>query len=73
MTNKLHAKIASLPDRENVVYEIYLGTDQVAEVSNEPDTGMRIEIFNCQHANGWDFDFNEFNLLVEQAKKNISA
>ncbi|CAX59724.1 hypothetical protein ABEI05_00550 [Erwinia billingiae] len=73
MTNKLHAQIASLPDRENVVYEIYLGTDQVAEVSNEPDTGMRIEIFNCQHANSWDLDFNEFNILVEQSKKNISA
>ncbi|MGD8106438.1 hypothetical protein ACQE32_07195 [Pantoea sp. FN0302] len=71
MKNKLHAQLASLSDRENVVYEIYLDTDQVAEISNEPDEEMRIEIFNCPNAQGWNFDFNEFTNLLEQANKNL--
>ncbi|WP_339275365.1 hypothetical protein [Enterobacter asburiae] len=73
MKNKLHAQIASLPDRENVVYEIYLDTDQVAEISNEPDAGMCIEIFNCPNARSWSFELEEFNFLIEQAKNNFSA
>lgn len=72
MTNKLTAQIASLPDRENVVYEIYSGADQVAEISNEPDVGLRIEIFSCADGGIWNLDFNEFRLLVEQAEKNIT-
>ncbi len=70
--NKLTAQLASVPDRDNVVYEIYSGSVQVAEVSNEPDTGLRIEIFSCPDPSRiWSFDFNEFHALVEQAKRNI--
>lgn len=69
---KLTAQIASLPDRENVVYEIYAGSDQVAEISNEPDVGLRIDIFTCPNGGCWSFDFNEFRALIEQAEKNIS-
>lgn len=70
--NKLTAQIASLPDRDNVVYEIYFGTDQVAEISNEPDMGLRIEIFAASANGSWNFDFNEFRALVEQAERNIT-
>lgn len=70
--NTLTAQLASVPDRENVVYEIYSGSVQVAEVSNEPDAGVRMEIFPCPDQNGiWNFDFNEFHALVEQARQNI--
>lgn len=69
---KLTSQIISLPDRENVVYEIYAGSDQVAEISNEPDMGLRIEIFTCPNAGYWSFDFNEFLNIIEQAKRNIS-
>lgn len=69
--NKLTAQIVSLPDRENVVYEIYSGTNQVAEISNEPDIGLRIEIFNSADGS-WNFNFNEFRALVEQAERNLT-
>ncbi|RJF54263.1 hypothetical protein [Serratia inhibens] len=71
MINRLTAQIASLPDRENVVYEIYFGANQVAEISNEPDSGMRIEIFTCPDSGSWNFSFNEFRSLVEQAERNL--
>ena len=72
MTNKLTAQIASLPDRENVVYEIYCDSNQVAEISNEPGIGLRIDIFNCPDEGGWSFNFKEFQSFVEQAERNIS-
>lgn len=72
--NKLTAQLASVPGRENVVYEIYSGSVQVAEVSNEPDIGLRIEIFPCPEPSRiWSFDFNEFHAFVEQAKRNIAV
>lgn len=72
MTNKLTAHVASLPDRENVVYEIYCGINQVAEISNEPGVGLRIEIFSCPEEVTWNFSFHEFHSLIEQAKRNIT-
>ncbi|PWC22442.1 hypothetical protein DDT52_04165 [Brenneria roseae subsp. roseae] len=72
MTSKLTAQIASLPDRDNVVYEIYYGANQVAEISNEPDLGLRIEIFTCPDGGSWSFNFNEFRSLIEQAERNIT-
>ncbi|WP_315710638.1 hypothetical protein [Brenneria uluponensis] len=72
MTSKLTAQIASLPDRDNVVYEIYYGTNQVAEISNEPDLGLQIEIFTCSDGGNWIFNFNEFRSLIEQAEINIT-
>lgn len=71
INTKLIAQIASLQDRENVVYEIYCGTDQVAEISNEPGIGPRIEIFSCPNGGIWDFELQEFLSFVEQSKKNI--
>lgn len=70
--NKLTAQIASLPDRENVVYEIYSDNDQVAEISNEPEDGLRIEIYACPDGGSWNFDFSEFSSLISKAKANIS-
>lgn len=70
MKSKLRSQVASLPDRDNVVFEIYQDSNQVAEVSNEPGEGLRIEISNCTNGS-WSFDFNEFQGLLEQAKKNI--
>ena len=69
--NKLTAQIASLPDRENVVYEIYFGSDQVAEISNEPEDGLRIEIFTCPNGGIWNFDFKEFSSLIIKAETNL--
>lgn len=69
MNIKLTAQIASLQDRENVVYEIYCGTDQVAEISNEPDIGPRIEIFSCPNGGIWNFELQEFCLLLSNPRK----
>lgn len=72
MMRKLTAHVASLPDRENVVYEIYYGPNQVAEISNELGSDLQIEIYSCPDKVAWSFSFNEFRSLIEQAERNIT-
>ena len=72
MNKKLTAVVASVPDRDNVVYEIYYGRDQVVEISNELESGLQIEIFAPHDGGSWQLNFNEFRELIEQAEKNIS-
>ncbi|MEY8712311.1 hypothetical protein ABDM77_16830 [Mangrovibacter phragmitis] len=67
---ELTSQITSLPDRESVVCEIYAGSEQVAEISNESGEGLRIEIFNSPDG-AWSFDLDTFSSLVEQGKKSI--
>lgn len=69
INTKLTAQIASVQDRENVVYEIYCGTDQVAEISNEPGIGPRIEIFSCPNGGIWDLNYKNFYLLLSNPRK----
>jgi len=70
MKSTLMAQIASLPDRENVVYEIFSGTNQVAEISNEPGIGLRIEIFTWTDGI-WDLDLVQFQEIIENSRKRI--
>ncbi|BCZ84394.1 hypothetical protein PTKU64_80690 [Paraburkholderia terrae] len=42
---KLEAMVSSPPDRENVVFEVWCGNQQVAEVSKEPGQDYEIELY----------------------------
>lgn len=67
----LTLQIASLPDKENVVSEIWLGNDQVAEVSNEDGQTIRIEIFSPPDRGIWSFDLDVFETILAEAKNNL--
>jgi hypothetical protein len=67
----LTLQIASLPDRENTVSEIWFGNDQVAEVSNEGDGTALIEIFPAPTGGVWSFDLNAFQEILAEAKGNL--
>lgn len=43
--NILSTVITSPPDRENCVFEIWVGARQLAEVSHEPGRPIEIEIY----------------------------
>lgn len=67
---KLNSQLANWPDRENAVYDIYENTEQVAEISNEPGEGLKIDIFPSPDGS-WHFCFNEFLSLLEEVGKNL--
>ena len=68
----LSLQIASLPDREKVVAEIWLKDVQVAEVSNEDGRGLMIEIYPAPaNAKSWAFEFGEFIDVLKKAAEGI--
>jgi hypothetical protein len=67
----LTLQIASLPDKENVVSEIWFGNDQVAEVSSENSKTIQIEIFPAPNFGAWSFDLEAFQTVLADAKSNL--
>jgi hypothetical protein len=68
--SNLSSMITSPPDRENLVFEIWSGDSQLAEVSHEPGKAIEIEIYPPVKG-GWNFELEEFMSLLNQAIKNL--
>lgn len=67
----LSSLMSSPPDRENLVFEIWLGPDQLAEVSHEPGRSVEIEIYPPVEGGKWSFELEGFMTLLSQAVKNL--
>lgn len=68
-----NVQLASVPDRENLVAEVFFGTDMVAELSNESSDEFRIEIYPARNGKEWTFDFEEFLKALQIAKMRLSC
>jgi len=64
--------VNSLPDRENLVAEIYYKNYQVAEISQETDESI-IQIYSYKEKDCWEFLLEEFQKVIEEAKKKLLA
>ena len=69
--NQLTIQMTSVPDRENIVAEIWFGNDQVGEVSSDLDGKLVIEIYAHPAGGAWSFDFGEFQLILNRARDNL--
>ena len=67
----LTLQVTSLPDREKPVCEIWFGNDQVAEVSNENEDTVLIEIFPAPTGEGWCFNLDTLQAILIEAKNNM--
>lgn len=54
-----------------MVFEIWLGTHQLAEVSHEPERPVAIEIYPPAEGGKWSFELEEFMSLLNQAVKSL--
>lgn len=62
--------IASVPDRDGVVAEIWLGDAQVAELST--DSGpLRLELYLNPSGQPWRLDYEEFIEMLTRAKERL--
>ena len=71
MTTKLTLQIASLPDREYVVAEIWYGDVQWGELSQEQGSLLTLEIYPNPTGNPWAFEFNDVVEILAQAKRRL--
>lgn len=71
---KLKVQIASVPDRDNLVAEIWVGDQQLAEVSQETGT-LKIEIYQrTGEARGiWEIEFDELVNALQEARNKLRA
>ncbi|MCD5326451.1 hypothetical protein ACFFU8_10095 [Chromobacterium piscinae] len=71
MSDSLLVQIASLPDRDNVVFEIFQSDRQLAEVYYESEEeGVRIQIFPLKDG-VIDLDLTDFISALIKAKSNL--
>ncbi|WP_080412910.1 hypothetical protein [Burkholderia ubonensis] len=70
---ELKAMITSPPDRENVVFEIWCGNRQVAEISKEPGRDYEIELYAAAEGGAWHLDLNEFKAMLEDGIKELAS
>lgn len=70
---QLTLNMASVPDKESVVSEIWFGDDQVAELSNESSCKLVIEIYPPPEGGVWTFDLEDFHSILVRARDNLNA
>jgi hypothetical protein len=66
-------QIASVPDRENLVAELWYNDEQWGEVSRENGI-TKLEIYpriNKDNPNIWSFDLSEVIAKLQEAQKNL--
>ena len=66
----IQLQLASLPDRENVVIELWLGNFQIAEVSNEHGQSQ-VELYSLPEACVMEISLDELIEALNKAKENL--
>jgi hypothetical protein len=69
----LSAVITSPPDRENCVFEIWVGLSQLAEISHEPGRPIEIEIFPPAEGGKWNLKLEDLMTALHQATRDLDS
>ncbi len=67
---KMHISIASPPDREYVVAEIFFGHEQWAEVNTEGDR-VTLELYAKRTGGPWAFAYDEALEAIQEARRRL--
>ncbi|MBU9469085.1 hypothetical protein LGM75_27665 [Burkholderia multivorans] len=67
----LTGQVASVVDRDNLVYEIWFEAKQLAEISKEPGCDYVIELYGPDNARAWRVNLQEFRSLIDQGIKEL--
>ena len=70
--DKFRVTIASLPDRENLVAEIFYEGVQWVEISHE-ENEMLIHFYPYPNKKVWEFPLDEALKILENAKQKMVA
>jgi hypothetical protein len=70
MNNEFEIVIASLPDNENLVAEIYYQNVYWVQISKEGELAQ-IQFYSHPHDKCWKFSLEEALTILEKAKKRF--
>jgi len=65
--------IASVPDREGLVAELWLGDEQVGEVSKATEGEFHVELYPAMAGTPWKFRLDDLVAALAEAKDRLSA
>lgn len=72
MENRFRIDISSDLDYEDLIADIYFKDQILAIVSQEEGfQNMRIQIYSSPNDEFWDFRFDEFEEIIQKAKKRL--
>lgn len=69
MNDVFSIEVASVPDRDQLVAELWIGTEQVAELSQDGRT-LILELY-ASRGGHWAFDFEKFVAAVSAMKERL--
>ncbi|AKT39221.1 hypothetical protein [Chondromyces crocatus] len=70
MSREFRVTIASPPDREKLVAEIFFGDEQVAEIHQESDE-LQIEIYMHSSGKPWMLPYVDFMKAMSKARQRL--
>lgn len=70
MAHDYRIQIASVPDREKLIAEIYFHRYQLAEI-NQEGAALQIEIYSHPSGKEWRLDFTEMMTMLEEARREL--
>jgi hypothetical protein len=68
--HKIEVTVSSVPDRNNLVSEIWFENNQVAEFSNE-ESELVVQLYPNPSGGVWSLSAIEFSCAVQKAMKAI--
>lgn len=69
---KFSIQVASAPDRDELVAEIWFGSDMVAEVRmNSTSSSFDVDLYNNPRRSCWSFDLDSLVLAITSAKSKL--
>jgi len=71
MRNELTVQIASVPDRDGLVAEIWHGDVMVAEINQGQGRSLRVELYPSPRDAHWDFDLDDLIGALAEARRRL--
>ncbi|WP_157768277.1 hypothetical protein [Burkholderia ambifaria] len=71
--NALTGQVTSVMDRESVVFEIWCGDRQLAEISKEPGSDYAIDLYVDKDAGAWHLNLRQLRSLIDQGIKELES
>lgn len=69
--DKFHVEIASVPDREELVGEIWVGEAQFAELRQEKGQ-IRVQLYAKADGGPWDLTYSELVRMLAETRSRLT-
>jgi len=69
-SNMMRMDIASPPDREKLVAELFFGSEQWAEI-NQESGGLTLQLYSRRDGRPWEFSFDEAMGMLQRASRRL--